>query len=208
MTGPATKKKPSPAKDELETAVATAEGVEIPAESGFLGTDSIDVSTFHDVTIPIPAGKVRVRVLDNIEIAELAVIPDVASYGKLMSDLSLLPADERETRENQQLYSKEAAMYRARVAHIACVSPATDLSVVDVCQECSDEEIEIRHPKALWSIDKTRRLDPRSLQIIVAAAENEEDFRRRAPFSATAAARSASSPAADTGESTPPTNSG
>jgi hypothetical protein len=185
----------------------------IPTESGWADPDDLVEDLTRDVKLPILGKRVRIRVLADVEIAEMGQIPDLARFSELMMELAMLepvsdelPEAERdrieaERKEKTRAADTERAHYMVALAH-RCVVPH-DLEDYDpvLCDDCGSV-----HPPGLWTLRQTRRLQIPDLVLIANVAEDVATLERVRPFSGDQT-DSDSSPPVDSGESTPPTNS-
>jgi hypothetical protein len=188
-----TRRRTKPAGERTEPAPPEA----IPAESPepeWATEDDLPKGGFRDEVLPVSGKKVRIRFLTNIEATQLALLPDLHAFAKLMSQLDG-PKSSLEPEEEKQL-AIERALYFTKVAHMA-VQRGRTATAIKTCDDCG-----LDHVPSLWTQAQTKFLDGRDLATIVTWAEQGPALERVVPLSRGQTAKPSSTPA-NTGESIP-----
>jgi hypothetical protein len=153
--------------------------------------------------------KVRIRYLTNTEASMMALLPDLARFTELMTQMQVkAAADENATitlREGAELET-ERQRYMRHLAHTNVVDRSLEYAKVP-CEECSEHYgRDISHEPALWTMEQTGFLDFPDLTHITRIAERAEVLETVAPLSEGQTPNDSSSPA-NTGAQTQLTNS-
>lgn len=174
-----------------------------PVEPEWAGPDDVP-PPWVDRVLPDLGKKVRIRLIGALEGAELAYIPEFATFGDLMAEMILESRGDKDAEdidqgarlEKRKQLEIEQTRYAVMMAHVAVMDPQADPTPVK-CSDCG-----LEHPPALWTRARTEQLGRRDLRLITSIADREEEIERVAPFSE-AGVPPDTVPSADTGESTP-----
>jgi len=161
---------------------------------------SLPQRPWRDVELPVMGVMVRVRFLSNVEATQLALLPDLSRFALLMSQLQTGDRESSLSDEEARELQKERVHYMTRLAHL-CVVDQDEPPMERACVDCG-----LVHGPSLWTGEQTTFLAPEDLATIASTAERGWELERVAPLSK-GPTESTSSPPADIGESTPPTNS-
>lgn len=156
----------------------------------------------EDTVLPVMGVKVRIRYLDTVETTRLQLLPDYIGFFGLVEQLNAKAEDAKAETPPELDSTKmltEQVAYQAHVAHRSIVDRMHPGEVR--CEDCGDP-----HPRSLWTLKEARRILPDDLNHITNIAMQAMKVATHRPFSKVPP-QSVSSPPADTGGSTPPTNS-
>jgi hypothetical protein len=176
------------------------------ASAEMLGDDGEDTT---DVQLRTWRGVwVKVRLLDQPEVAEQQFLPDLADYVSLIKKLQSPEEGEPFTDRDARLLTKETMRWQSHIAHLAIVDPDADPAPAE-CASCTtaarvgDLEAEpVVHRPSLWTLRQTARLKSPDLTEITAVALLKGAMKRIVPFSTEETDTATPSPATS-GELTP-----
>lgn len=173
-------KKPDPETEAVSPEVPQEGDVEAlgPPATPDLGEwasgDDLDVPPYQDIVLPVLKKKVRVRPLDEPEVAALQFLPDLVGMTKLLQEMAG-QTDESDEDENPDAskflskvddatFARENAIYMAAVAHVSVMDPTNDAVKVE-CKDCKRA-----HAPSLWTLAQTKRLKQMDVGSIVDVA--------------------------------------
>lgn len=159
----------------------------------FATRTSIMEEDWLDIELPNLQQWVRVSILDSIQVAQLAVLPDMLEFSTLVAQL----APEEETQVDDQERVDTAVKnytYLSVLAHLAVRDPEKTTVV-----KCPDPQCGMKHEVSLWSVRQCRRLHPQDLLVISDTALSKPVVEVVAPFSEESTGSDTPQPA-DTGE--------
>ena len=147
---------------------------EVPQEAS---SDDLDVRTWRWVDLPALGKRVAVRVLDVDELTELAMLPELEEFTKLMErEQRIVEANEKRDQDKpeqklseteRRAYVREQQTYLRRLVHIAVARDPE--APAGPCADCDFE-----HVPSLWTLTQVRRLGFQDRRAIGTIAEGRE----------------------------------